>query len=88
MGELGFTGTVDDLAAAVATGWGPEGFDAATDTSGNPVLRFEHPDTLVYSQDGVADDVTGVVTALNAVVTAVDWIADGERGEGITLPQP
>jgi hypothetical protein len=86
VGELGFTGTVDDLAAAVAAGWGPEGFDAATDTAGNPVLRFEHPDTLVYSQDGVPDDVTGVVTALNAVVTVVACIA--ERGEGITLPQP
>lgn len=86
VGKHGFQGTVDDLASAVATGWGPEDFFAATDTKGNPVLRFEHPDAVVYSQEGVPQDVTGVVMALKAVVIAVGWIAD--QGKAITLPSP
>lgn len=84
VGEHGFKGTADDLATAVAAGWGPEGFAAAVDTSGNPVLRFEHPDALVYSQDGVPRNLTGVVTALAAAVTAVRWVAS--HGRAITLP--
>lgn len=80
----GFMGTAEDLAKAVASGWGPEGFVAAVDTKGNPVLRFEDPSMVVYSQDGVPQDVTGVVMALNAVATAVRWIAD--KAGGVTLP--
>jgi hypothetical protein len=80
----GFMGTAEDLAKAVASGWGPEGFVAAVDTKGNPVLRFEDPSMVVYSQDGVPQDFTGVVMALNAVATAVRWIAD--KAGGVTLP--
>jgi len=86
VGEHGFRGTADDLASAVAAGWAPEGFTAAVDTSGNPVLRFEHPGTIAYSQDGVPQDVKGVVIALTAVVAAVRWIA--EQSDVITLPPP
>lgn len=82
--EHGFKGTAEDLATAVAGGWGPDHFVAAVDTSGNPVLRFEHPDTKVYSQDGVPSDVSGVVMALAAVVTAVRWVV--KKGDAITLP--
>lgn len=82
--EHGFKGTADDLASAVAAGWGPKGFTAAVDTSGNSVLRFEHPDTKAYSQDGVPSDVRGVELALTAVVTAVRWIV--EMDGAITLP--
>jgi ketol-acid reductoisomerase len=84
VGEHGFKGTADDLASAVAAGWGPESFAAAVDTSGNPVLRFEHPRTMVYSQDGVPEDVTGVIIALKAVITAVRWLA--EQGGAIRFP--
>ncbi len=80
----GFRGTVEDLVDAVASGWGPEGFLAAVDSKGNPVLRFEHPSMVVYSQDGVPQDVTGVVMALNAAATAVRWVAD--QAVGVTLP--
>jgi hypothetical protein len=84
VGKCGFKGTADHLASAVAAGWGAEGFAAAVDTSGNPVLRFEHKDAVVYSQDGVPEDPTGVELALNAVVIAVRWIA--EQGEAIKFP--
>jgi hypothetical protein len=82
--EHGFKGTAEDLAAAVAGGWAPDGFTAAVDTSGNPVLRFEHPGIKAYSQDGVPSDVSGVVMALTAVVTAVRWVV--ETSDAITLP--
>ena len=52
---------------------------------GNPVLRFEHPDMTVYSQDGVPQDVAGVVMALTAVIRAVRWIA--QQGGAITFPR-
>lgn len=82
--EHGFAGTADDLAAAVATGWGPEDFVAAADTSGNPVLRFEHPDAKFHSQDGVPADRQGLLLALNAAASAVRWVS--EQGDAVNLP--
>jgi len=39
----------------------------------------------VYSQDGVPQDVAGVVMALTAVIRAVRWIA--QQGGAITFPR-
>jgi hypothetical protein len=84
VGRRGFQGTAEDLAAAVASGWGPEGFGAAVDTKGNPVLRYENPDTIWMTGDGVPPDTSGVEKALAAVVVAARWIA--EQGETVSLP--
>lgn len=82
--DHGYTGTIDDLEAAVTTGWGPDRFVAAVDTKGNPVLRFEDPDIRAISQDGVPADTSGVEQALTAVVTAVRWLTD--HGASATMP--
>lgn len=67
------SGEVTDLARDLEERGGPPGFVAASDTKGNPVLRWQGQS--VNPADDPPADTTPVVHALEHCVLAARWLA-------------
>ena len=69
----GYGGTVTDLARDLEEAGGPPAFVAASDTKGNPVVRWQGQS--VNPADGVPIDTTPATCALEHCVLAARWLA-------------
>lgn len=76
----GYNGTVDDLAVDIEEAGGPPGFTAASDSKGNPVLRWQGE--RVSPADGVPNDRAPVTLALEHCLMAARWLAQQRWATG------